>query len=252
MGTRATIYVKTRKSTIGKSLKFNPAMLDAGMKPLDDSKYDKETRRHPPLTEDIFVESEPVTKDYLCIYDQFDGYPSNMGLLLMKHFGTYEKALNLMAGGVTEAILKDGIVYCNERRTSFNNDDGYRQATGGCSFAQHDLPSYHEAYQYLFYDGRWYVRQYDTYWYDVEQLLEAAEPLEHRYDLDNAFEGAAEILPVYAALPEYNSDETDEECELRWEASEKAHEIGDYLLPDGDNVRKMTLGQLQKSLKALD
>lgn len=164
----------TRKETMGQTIKC-----DKSASPLPCVFRDWENREpfNPaPLVEvsdSIFVESEPISKPFLGIYNQADSYVDGAGEMLVKHFKTYEQALNLVAGGMTESIANGHIVYEPERRPDKDSTTDWR----GLSVTplQDDEPCRVDSYQYLYYEGRWYVRKHRSYWYDVEELLTALE-----------------------------------------------------------------------------
>ncbi len=176
----------TRKETMGQAIKCNKS---ASPLPCVFRDYEhREPFKSAPLVEvsdSIFMESEPISKPFLGIYNQADSYVNGVGEMLVKHFKTYEQALNLVAGGMTESIAGGHIAYEPDRRP----DKGSTTAWEGLSVTplQDDEPcrvdSYHQddepcrvdSYQYLYYEGRWYVRKSRSYWYDVEELLAALE-----------------------------------------------------------------------------
>ena len=164
----------TRKETMGQTIKCKKS---ASPLPCMFRDYEhREPFKATPLVEvsdSIFVESEPISKPFLGIYNQADSYVDGVGAMLVKHFKTYEQALNLVAGGMTESITRGHIVYEPERRP----DKGATDAWEGLSVTplQDDEPCRCESYQYLYYEGRWYVRKGRSYWYGVEELLTALE-----------------------------------------------------------------------------
>ena len=80
MSTRGYIYVMTRKETMGQTIKC-----DKITSPLPCVFYDRENRepfKTAPLVEvsdSIFVESEPISKPFLGIYNQADSYVDGVG-----------------------------------------------------------------------------------------------------------------------------------------------------------------------------
>lgn len=174
MSTRGYIYVMTRKETMGQTIKC-----DKSASPLPCVFRDwanREPFNPAPLVEvsdSIFVESRPIRRPFLGIYNQADSYVDGVGEMLVKHFKTYEQALNLIAGGMTESIAGGHIVYDPDRRPEKDSKTAWK----GLSVTplQDDEPCRVESYQYLYYEGRWYVRKSRSYWYDVEELLTALE-----------------------------------------------------------------------------
>ncbi len=167
MGTRGYIIVKVKDENKGKSLKFDKKLLN-GVKVLDSNKWNG--KGWDELTENIWKGIKKVHGNYLAIYNQFDSYPTGVGRALLAHFNNYEQALNLLAGGTTESVFGDHITYNKGRRVSLDEDDHYKDGTLPCQLHQ---PTACEAWQYLFYEGRWYVRQWGSRWYDLEEHLTA-------------------------------------------------------------------------------
>lgn len=170
MGTRAYVIIKVKEADKGRSLSFDTKKLDAGMKLLDDQKFEKGPDGcycHGLLTDDIFRTTEKVFANYLAIYVQSDGYPTGLGACLLEHFNSHEKAMNLLAAGTAEAIYDEKMIYCEPRRRSLE-EDGYGNAFTPIQCAN---PTPCESWQYLFYEGRWYCRQYGSRWYNLEELL---------------------------------------------------------------------------------
>ena len=87
MSTRCNIFVKVKKEDIGKQIFFTSSLLDEPIKSIEQTL--KWTSNNP-----LFPE-----KEYLRIYCHCDGYPEGVGKLLLEHFNSYEKALNLTTVG---------------------------------------------------------------------------------------------------------------------------------------------------------
>ena len=111
------------------------------------------------------------------VYCHWDGYPSHTGKLLVKHYDTDEKVLDLISHGDMDSLGElvrppDGVVH-----------DFIHPADGVCVFYHRDRGEplsklkIHSAesgwikdgYHYLFKTGRWYVRhaQGDGNWYEL-------------------------------------------------------------------------------------
>jgi len=217
MSTRGYIIVKVKDKQKGKSLTFDKNKLSEGFRLQDEDKWNG--NGFDDLTDDIWQTTKEVKKDYLAIYNQADSYPTGAGRTLVTYFNDYEKALNLVAGGTTEAIYGNHITYCKGRRKSLGDDPHYAD---GPVPSQHSQPTPCESWQYLFYEGRWYVRQWGARWYDLEQYLTAKG------------EGADEYLPEmeeHKAIPSWTEDEKAHD-----EALEKFESIWSAMLPTGDGV----------------
>lgn len=194
MGTRGYIIVRAKDSDKGKSLNFDRRKLDKEIRVLDDSKWRDENQD---LAADIFEPTKEIAKPFLAIYSQFDNYPTGTGRALLQHFNDYDKAMNLVAGGTVECVLRDYIKYSLFRRKSL--EEFSRPASRPQQFNE---PSPCEAYQYLFYGGRWFVRQWATRWYDLEELL-VTRGSKADYDLPDMAE--YKRLPPYSQREEHNA-----------------------------------------------
>ena len=255
MSTRGYIYVMTRKETMGQTIKCKKSA-----SPLPCMFRDWEHRepfKQTPLVEvsdSIFVESEPICKPFLGIYNQADSYVDGVGAMLVKHFKTYEQALNLVAGGMTESIARDHIVYEPERRP----DKGATDAWEGLSAEplQDDEPCRCESYQYLYYEGRWYVRKGRSYWYDVEELLTALEG----EDVMNVAYWMMEndVTDGYKAYEsqrtDYHSIEDEEEHMRLFHEDMKLYdrvfnEPWCHMLPVGDNLHHPTAESIARAVE---
>lgn len=152
MGTRGNIAVILKEEDLRKEkLVFNKELIPI--------KYDLKTffaATHEPLY---------ITRlngaDRICVYVQFDAYPSGVGKVLMENYETYEKALNLVVGGSVEGLCIGYQSILESRRTDI---------------ALHrfgDVSGFNEEYSYLFTDGRWWVRFNDVF-YSLRSRLENA------------------------------------------------------------------------------
>lgn len=173
MSTRGYIIVQVRESAKGKSLSFDRSMLSPDIRILDDQKWNGDG--FDPLTEDIWKTTENITSDYLAIYCQCDNYPTGTGAELLLHYNSYEQALNLVAGGTTEQVANSKIIYCQPRRDSLDEND----YEGGNTPIQCAMPTPCESWQYLFFNGCWYVRQWGSRWYRLDKLLQLGEDADH-------------------------------------------------------------------------
>lgn len=257
MSTRGYIYVMTRKETMGKTIKCRKAASPLPCMFRDHSR--REPFKPAPLREvpdSIFVESETICKPYLGIYNQCDSYVDGIGRALVEHFKTYEQALNLVAGGMTESI-GGHIIYEPERRP----DKGDTPAWDGLSITplQEDEPTGVESYQYLFYEGRWYVRKSRSYWYDVAELLAALEGTDAMnvaaclLEADET-EGYKEYRRnskdfTHAATDEEHDRLLDEDMALY---DRLFHEPWSRMLPEGDNLHHPTPDRIAAAVAAVE
>ena len=221
MSTRGYIIVKVKDEQKGKSLTFDKKKLSEGVVLRDEDKWNGEGFGE--LTEDIWQTTKKVREDYLAIYNQADSYPTGAGRALVTYFNDYEKALNLVAGGTTESIYNDHITYCKGRRKSLGDDPHYED---GPVPSQHHLPTPCESWQYLFYEGRWYVRQWGSRWYDLEEYLEVKGE-----DADRELPEMEE----YKAIPSWDEDEQAREVGLA-----KFDILWNTMLPTGDGLAKLS------------
>ena len=167
MCTRAFIYVATRKETMDKRIHFDINLCDIPV-----TEYDSGRHEYILCNTENFMQSDPINKPYIGIYSSADGYPTGAGKALVTHFGTYEKALNLIAGGVVSSVTTSKVNYNRSLTRSWLKEE--RQ-----NIVQGDKPSHCEAFEYLFHKGCWYVRNGSSYWYDVKQVLEAFGDRDH-------------------------------------------------------------------------
>ena len=202
---------------MGRSLEFNAKKLTDGVKVLDDQKWTGNGWEE--LTADIFRKTEKVYMPFLGIYCQCDSYPTCLGRALVENFDSYEKAMNLMAGGMVECITPEHLLY-NESRRKWHFDHPEQQSPGDPDFGyfpnQRRLPDMCEDYQYLFFEGRWYVRTYQSYWYDVRELLEFGSQLEEPdYGLKEYMLPMEEFLDP--ACSGYMPDREDKAARREWD-----------------------------------
>ncbi len=218
MSTRGYIIVKVKESDKGNSLSFDREKLAEGISILDDAKWNGDG--FDPLTDDIWKMTEKVTEDYLAIYSQCDNYPTGTGMELLRHYNSYEQAMNLVAGGTVEQVCSSKIIYCQGRRRSLE-EHGYREAFTPIQCA---MPTPCESYQYLFYNGQWYVRQWGSRWYNLERLLTLGDDADH--DLPDM-----EQYKRLQALP-YHSEKRDK-------ALMRFDELWQSLLPVGSGLGRV-------------
>ena len=137
MATRGTIVIKIKDEDLGKKVKVNPTYLTKDKERI--KKYE---------TKCFEVE---LSKKYAEIYQHWDSYPEGLGTSLVKYWDTYDKVLNLILGGDASSVDYDvtGYVAMEDRDEQYK--DLQPKFTDEC-------PRVSEEYQYLFDDGKWYVR----------------------------------------------------------------------------------------------
>ena len=150
MATRSTISLKVSEGDKGKVFHFDENKLPKGLSCVNEE-IDK-------------VGDVKVEHDYLTIYHHWDGYPEGVGETLVEQFNTYDSILNLLCGGYASSINGDTICqYCAWRGEAWEDV----QPT------QSDRePSVREEYAYLFKDGKWFFKAYDSEaWSDLNEYL---------------------------------------------------------------------------------
>lgn len=153
MATRGTIVLKIKDEDLGKKVKVNPTYLTTDSDRI--KKYE---------TKCFEVE---LSKKYAEIYQHWDSYPDGLGAELVKYWDTYDKVLNLILGGDASSVGQEvtGYVAMEDR------DEKYKDLLPNF---KDECPSVSEEYQYLFEDGKWYVRgDYEIKdWVLVSEYLE--------------------------------------------------------------------------------
>ena len=141
MGTRSNIIIKVKKEDIGRVVKFNARKLP--LKRLDWSVYGEEKKRE---------FSQPVTleNEYVGIYCHWDGYPEGVGKVLKDKFNTYEKALNLIAGGWCSSVDYEGVRHYANR----NNEDW--EYIKPAQMKKPGVVAGWTEYAYVFDNGEWH------------------------------------------------------------------------------------------------
>lgn len=228
MSTRAYILLRVKECDLNTSLIFDKNMLDKGIdlkcqKPWNEINYEEEPVEFylPTMPDDYFKPTRKIIKPFLAIYCHYDNYPTGTGSVLLQHFNDYDKAKNLMAGGFVSGIYENRIIYSKPLREPYY---AYPKKKDNKKFdkpEQYSEPSPCEAYQYLFYDGRWFVRQWGTKWYELQELLETRG------------EDADENLALMEEYLHIKSDFSDEEKDTVMEMFENKW---NNMLPVDDNV----------------
>lgn len=169
MATRSYIRVILKEEDRNKDMKFNPSLIGD-----EEGKYQidlKEWGREQLDTEHGMWDTvNPGGAEALRIYHHWDGYPEGVGGTLIKHYNTYEKALNLILGGDCSTINR----FYNPYALRSSEDWG-----GIRPLPIQENADIAEEYDYMFKDGQWYVRaMYDDQlkdWTLVEKVLNKVE-----------------------------------------------------------------------------
>lgn len=239
-----------RKNDLGAILKFDKKLMD-GVKLLDEDKWNG--NEHGELTEDIW-EPTKIWANHLGIYVQCDMYPTGCGKTLLSHHNGYRKALNLVAGGMAESIFRDRIVYCKSRRqwhADYPEQQHPQTPDPGTKPFQEMLPERLDSYQYLFYDGRWYVRSYNTFFYDLQELLEVSE--REGIDIDNVFHESAEQTPEYLEYKALRGNYCDRKSPEQQKDIDKASLYANWkwniMQPTTENIRHLDVAKAREVMK---
>ena len=114
------------------------------------------------------------------IYCHWDGYPENNGKLLLKHYNNSGIVNELMDLGYLSSLNKN--LYCEDNNHSFNNpadgvcvafgrDRGEKNADSKSFTNISEFEKYANRttadYQYLFNNGKWQYRNYDSTWNEL-------------------------------------------------------------------------------------
>lgn len=159
MSTHANIFVRVEDSDIGTTKRFNPNLLPENFAT---GAYDK---NNCPF-EAKWLTKKITLKKYCFIFLHWDGYPNHSGIgsKLLKHFNTYETALNLTLAGDLSSLggynpqndiryliptWPDVSAEVNEDGTILPGNVNTRNAINGIF----DAP-----YIYLFEKGQWKVK----------------------------------------------------------------------------------------------
>jgi hypothetical protein len=107
-------------------------------------------------TNATIIVQRPGTQEFASIYTHWDGYPSHHGKILLEHYDTYEKVVELIQlGGLSELHpTPDACV-------AFHRDRGEELTIRvGTDLTDHS----DFEYAYLFRDGLWFYKTYCTEW----------------------------------------------------------------------------------------
>jgi hypothetical protein len=114
------------------------------------------------------------------IYCHWDGYPENNGKLLLKHYNNSGIVNELMDLGDLSSLNKN--LYCDDNNHSFNNpvdgvcvafgrDRGEKNADSKSFTNISEFEKFMDRttadYQYLFNNGKWQYRNYDSTWNEL-------------------------------------------------------------------------------------
>lgn len=162
MSTRSNIYLRLNQETKGKTIKFNPDLI-----------------------EDDYVTNFPIPKvkipkdvNFIGIYHHYDGYISGVGETLQNEYNDYDKILNLLIMGDMSTI-NDGVL-------SYRGWRG--ENTPPSFYTEKELTveqALKEEYAYLFDNGKWYVSYLN--WNEEKGEVEKTEwlPLDNEIQKNN-------------------------------------------------------------------
>jgi hypothetical protein len=137
MSTRSNIRVILKEEDRNRDMKFDPEMItpkNAWGDDQVDGKWDT---------------VNPGGAEALIIYHHWDGYPEGVGATLVKDYNDYDKVLNLVLGGDCSTINDGYCPYATRKREDW--DSIQPRAVN----ANHGME---EEYDYMFKDGKWFVR----------------------------------------------------------------------------------------------
>ena len=142
MSTRSNIRVILKEKDRNRNMKFTPNKKQA---------EDLAVRTWGPdhLDEGLWETVNPEGNEALIIYHHWDGYINGVGKTLYNEYKSYKQALNLVLGGDCSTINGTYTPYANRRGEDWEGikprgvNENHRQE---------------EEYDYMFKDGKWYVR----------------------------------------------------------------------------------------------
>lgn len=126
----------------------------------------------------IGIENDDETVTY--IYCHWDGYPEHNGKILLEHYKNEDKVRDLMRFGSLSILSKEiGDLNRSPHDSFLRKKDGICLAYGrdrgeDCTEAKTCKPGeiQGEEFNYLFKDGKWYVRGWDIEEFqDLESVL---------------------------------------------------------------------------------
>ena len=142
MSTRSNIRVILKEEDRNRDMKFVPNEKQA--KDLSDRTWGPEH-----LENGMWETVNPEWKEALIIYHHWDGYIDGLGETLYNEYNSYEEALNLVLGGDCSTI--------NDAYTPYAAREG-EDWEGVKPRAVDEKHRQEEEYDYMFKDGKWYVR----------------------------------------------------------------------------------------------
>jgi hypothetical protein len=137
MATRSNIRVILKEEDRNRNMKFNPEMLE-----IKNTWGDEQC-------DGAWEAVNPEGKEALIIYHHWDGYPEGVGKTLVEKYNDYDSALNLILGGDISSINGKYSPYAVRKGEEW---DAIKPAVVDKDYPQQ------EEYDYMFDDGKWYVR----------------------------------------------------------------------------------------------
>ena len=146
MATRSYIRVILKEEDRNRDMKFVPN--EKQSKDLADKPWGNETK------EGCWETVNAGGKEALIIYHHWDGYIDGVGETLYKEYNNYDDALNLVLGGDVSTI--------NDTYTPYAAREGEDWESVKTNAVDENHPC-EEDYDYMFKDGKWFVRSlYDS------------------------------------------------------------------------------------------
>lgn len=115
-------------------------------------------------TSHIFVKLKPqdgakAGAVYAGVYCHWDGYPAGVGQMLLDHYNSYEKALELIKGGNMSKLRKTigDTIYYRDDKGELANLHKFCIVLFNEGNIINDMRGELENFLYLFEDGKWYV-----------------------------------------------------------------------------------------------
>lgn len=169
MATRSFIRVILKEEDRNREMYFDPTLIENES---DEYTFSRNEWGNEQLSIDLglWEHVNPEGAEALRIYHHWDGYPEGVGDTLIHRFNTYEKALNLVLGGDCSTINGKYSPYALRRSEDWESIK---------PTPIEEKKGIDEEYDYMFKDGKWYVRaMYGRklkHWTLVEEVLKEGE-----------------------------------------------------------------------------